>query len=357
MKEKDYTHCPREICDARLLRAEWLKSRIPKPTFIELSKDGLETELKDHRPQRCFEFNSAGYLYLDDVAKALCTHHKDALFLGDEVYIRSIVGRDMFFDLAIGEFKEQYHRLMMELGRMDNRRCYVPNGKGGYYVMHPYIIVPESISLEKFNALPEQERQRLLNTKNSLIEQFHLYFAQSLYKPYLDGGQYYQHPKNMTAKIWHIISQLDINTNKDGCLVAYRDYYPEINYKELLFAPRFVAGYMRVIDYLYEHGAGNHTSLVIDRGNMLKKCCPSLIKRHKDGRILIRDHREYEAFLKMVVIITTCLDGFDYKLKRPPIVMDESENKLFFEFEHSQRIIEINQKRAKVLMEAKNKNI
>jgi hypothetical protein len=263
----------------------------------------------------------------------------------------------MFFDFAIGEFKEQYKKLMNELAIMDSRRCYVPNGKGGYYRMHPYIIVPESISLEKINALPEQERQRLLNTKNSLIEQFHFYAARPLYAKYLDGGQFYQHPKNLFAKIWYIISQLDINANKNGRFVAGKDFYPDINYNELLSSPRFVQGYIKFIDYLYVHGAASHASLLIDRGDMLKKCCPSLIKRHKDGRILIRDHREYEAFFKMVVILTKHLDGLDYKLKRPPTIIDETANKLFFEFEHSQRIIEINQKRTKALMEEKNKNI
>jgi hypothetical protein len=251
----------------------------------------------------------------------------------------------MFFDLAYGEFKEQHKKLMNELAIMDSRRCYVPKGDGGYYLMHPYIIVPESISLEKFNALPEQEKQRLLNTKNSLIEQFHLYFARPLYAKYLDGGQYYQHPKNFFAKVWHIVSQLDINANKDRRFVAGRDYYPEINYNELLSSPRFVQGYIRLINYLYEHGAGSHKSISVDEADLFKECYPSLIRTAKDDKISIRirDIQEYNAFFKMSVVLTMYLDGLDYKLKCPPTLLDESTNKLRFEFDHPQRVKEIYQ--------------
>jgi hypothetical protein len=342
MEKKNFTHISKESVDTELLKAEWLKES-NSPVF-EVDKDRNILEIKDHLPQRKFEFNSSGHFYLSDAAQYLCTHHKNALFLDDNVYIRSIVKRDKFFDITIGDFKEQYGKLMSELSKTESRRCYISNGEGGYYLMHPFMLIPESISLEKFKELPEKEKQKLTNISATRIEKFHFYFARPMFEKYLNHGQFYQHPVNLYAKIYDIVSKLNINDNTDSRFVAGKDFYPDIDYKELLPSPRFVAGYIKFFDYLYEHGAGSLKSISIDEIEIFKTCYPSLIKISKDSGMIIRDKKEYEAFFKMVVILTTCLDGFDYKLKGTPKDDPNKNGYRIFKFDHTQRSKEINQK-------------
>jgi hypothetical protein len=168
MEQKDYVHSPLEVVKTQLIRGRQLRELIPVPKFYELAKDGSKTELKNYVPQRKFEFACAGEFYLDDIAKILCTHFQGELFLDDEVYIRSVVGRDKFFTLARGEYKDQDEKIIAELGKMENRRCYVPAEDGSYYLMPPYLVVPKSISLKEFNALPSHEKRALLNIKKTL---------------------------------------------------------------------------------------------------------------------------------------------------------------------------------------------
>ncbi|MDR1087572.1 MAG: hypothetical protein LBL16_05020 [Endomicrobium sp.] len=356
MKNKNYTHNSREMMSVEFIRAEQLKKTKPTPDFYEFDKEKNIVEIKEHIPNRKYEFNRAGYFYLQDAAKYLCTHHKDALFLNDSIYIKAEVKPTTFTDITIGEFKYQKEKLKTELAETSDHRCYIPNGKGGYYLMHPFMVIPESASNEE---LTEEERKRFSNINALKIKKFHFYFAKPMFEKYLNSGQYFQHPKNLYAKVWDTIMKLDIGNNSDARLVEGIDYQRRINYKELLSETRFVAGYIRFIDYLYLHGAGNPDvkSISIDDAKLVKMCCPSLTQTHKDGRILLRDKAKADAFIRMIVVLTNRFssDGLDYQVKGVPKTNPDKPRTLIFEFDHPQRVKEIHQNKLKASGQAGEK--
>ncbi|MDR1663114.1 MAG: hypothetical protein LBR59_01720 [Endomicrobium sp.] len=107
--------------------------------------------------------------------------------------------------------------------------------------------------------------------------------------------------------------------NMEG-LVAGKDYFRDINYEELLQSPKFVEGYIRFFDYMYKHGAGDpkKCSLSVNEADLMKTCVPSLIHVNEVGKVKIRNPKEYVAFFKMAVALSSRIKGFDYKIMGPP---------------------------------------
>jgi hypothetical protein len=334
-KKKTYTHNPVRVVKLEHLRAAQLRDGKP---YIEIDENGNENEIKDHDPRHQMEFKGSNNFYLWDAAKYVCTHHREALHVG-KIYIEAEFTYDKFLDVTIGEFKKQHQRLMDELSNTGKKKCYIPNGKGGVFIMTPFNVVYETVENDK---LTNSEFKSLKNINAKKINKIHLFFPTPIFEEYLNGTnkQFYRHPVNLYARIYDILTKMDIK-NMHG-LVAGKDYYRDINYEELLPSPMFVEGYIRFFDYLYKHGAGDprKSSISIDEADCMKTCTPSLIHVDGNGKVRIRDHKKYEAFFKMAVILSNVVKGFDFKLIGAP-TPDYSDfgkrRRMIFKIEHPKK--------------------
>jgi hypothetical protein len=339
MQKKNYTNSPREVAETKLINVRELIET--KPSFYELDEKGNEKKIH-HLPRKSLEFNGANHGYLCDAAKYICTHHAEALDLeSDEIYIKAKIYRSKLLEYTVGPYiKTQGKKFIDEVTRTNKRECYIPNGKGGFYIMPPFIVIGET---ESQNELSIKEQQRFNNIGHLTPVIYHLYIAKAIFLKYVKGKeyQYYQHPVNLYAKMYHITSKICEVIKNPKILEDQEDYYSEINYKELLNSPTFVDGYLKVIDYLYIKGAGSKDNLIINHYDMLKTCCPSLIRTDQQGKSRIRDHKIYNGFKRATPIIINQLDGLDYKII-PPIKKYPDENKpeyYIYKFEHNPKRI------------------
>jgi hypothetical protein len=327
---KKYTHNPRQVADMELVRAGNLMKE--KPDFYNLEKDGTFKQLNNHSPRRRLEFNSANYLYLCDAAKYLCTHHKDELNTGSLNYIEIEIEWDIFKQITIGQYTQQYSKLLNELDG-SQRYCYIPKGKGGYYIMPPFRL---DFTTENQEDLSEGQLRKLKNIEAQKIKTVTISMAKPLFEKYITGGQYYLHPVNLYAKIYDIVSNWDINNRSE--LVTRKCVDPETNYKQLLTCPNFIAGYIRFIDYLYIHGAGTNNKITVNLQDFLSKVMPSLCRINEEGKMKIRDNKEFTEFMTAATVLTAMLDGLDYKLKSTPKDDPNKNGYIVFEFDHPHRL-------------------
>lgn len=326
MSVKDYVnqqvvHQPRTSAETGLVRAGNLAQNKEKILFTEIGKDGSETIVKNHQPKRSLEFNTAACYYLDDAAKYLCTHCKDALDTQNKLYVMAELDRDFFFDITIGKFTDQYHRFMNGLSNVGDRKCYIPNGKGGYYIMLPFILAFETENQEK---LTENERRRLKNITrrdevSKKIAKVYLYFAKPIFEEYLTGAnrQYYKHPKNLFAATYDFIKN-EMDAQSQDSIGANLPYHME--------------KFIRFIDYLYIKGAGNpfKKQLQINIAKMFDEVAPQYVQKDAQGQSRIRNVKEAEDFFTTAVCLTGKIDGIDYKAKR----FNFDGGNLILEFEH-----------------------
>jgi hypothetical protein len=313
MSKKKYTHNPVRAVELEHSRAAQMRDGKP---FIEVDKYGNEKEIIDHTPNQHLEFRGSNNFYLCDAAKYFCTHHRESLHIG-KIYIEADSLYDKFLSVTIGEFKDQRQKLMDELANTGKRKCYIPNGKGSIFIMTPFNVVYETVEREN---LTSSELKRLSNINAPKIKKIHLFFPTPIFEEYLNekNRQFYRHPVNLYAKIYDILSKMDIK-NMEG-LVAGKDYFLDINYEELLQSPMFVEGYICFFDYLYKHGAGDprKSSISINEAHLMKTCVPSLIHIDGAGKVKIRNIKKYDAFFKMAVVLSNNIEGFDYKIMSSP---------------------------------------
>lgn len=303
---KDYSKQPRKMAQVETIRAGNLVSENPKPKFIEIDNNGKEIERKKHQPRRALEFNNADFFYLCDAAKYLCTHYKHALYMGDKLYVRADLTREIFLDLTIGNYKEQYQNLMDELNYVGNRRCYIPNNKGGYFIMTPFTIAFESTSINRLSA---DDRRRLKNIgqNNSAkkIDTVYFYFAKPIFEDFLTDRdkQYFRHPKNLYAAIRHCINNQDEETKKT--IGKHLNHH--------------VSNFIRWIDYLYlKHAAGCKSTKEI-KLDLMEACStisPEFIKRNEQGQIRMRNLEEPAEFYKAATYLCNQLSGLDFKITK-----------------------------------------
>jgi Fe-S-cluster containining protein len=309
MSKKTYVHNPRQLVETELLRAPQVRNC---KTF-EVDKESNKKEIIGHVPRHQLEFRGANNFYLCDAAKFVCTHCKESLQLIGDLYIFATIDYTKFLEITIGDFKDQYEKLMNELANTGKKRCYISSDRDTVFLMYPFVINYESIKIEELN---EPERKRLANINASRIEKVHFQFPAPIFKEYLNetNMQYYRHPVNLYAKIYDILKKMDIKNIKS--LIAGIDYSLDINYEKLLSSLSFVEGYLKFFDYLYKHGAGDpkKSSLSVSEMDLMKTCMPSLIRIDGAGHSRPRNVFEYDAFFKMVVILSNDIEGFDYKI-------------------------------------------
>jgi hypothetical protein len=323
---KQVVHQPRNLAETGLIRVGNLAQNKEKLSFVEIKKDGIETVVENHQPKRSLEFNTAACYYLNDAAKYLCTHCKPSLDTRNKLYVMGELNRNLFFDITIGKFTEQYHSFMSSLSNVGDKKCYIPNGKGGYYIMSPFMLVFETENQEK---LTENERRRLKNIthRNDVakkIAKVYFYFAKPLYNDYLTGKnrQFYKHPKNLYATIYDLMKK-DIPTVQ-GSMRENLPYYVET--------------IVRFIDYLYIHGAGdpNKEELTLDASNMCAEVAPQYVRRDAQGRTIIHDIKELRGLLTTAILLCNKTDGLDYKipLRETPTSFDCRTKQITFKLEH-----------------------
>jgi hypothetical protein len=322
-------HQPRNSAETEMVRAGKLASDLAqakeKPAFINIEKDGKETVVENHQPKRSLEFNTAGFYYLSDAAKYLCTHYKDALDIRNKLYVMAELDRETFFDITIGKFTDQYHKFMNALSNIGDRKCYIPipNGKGAYYIMSPFMLAFETVNQEK---LTENERRRLKNIARRdevarKIEKIYFYFAKPLFEEYLTGAnrQYFKYPKNFFAKINDCIKN-EMPLVKDTIGANIPEHVPNI---------------YRFVDYLYLHGAGdpNKKQLTLDINDMCINVAPQYAQRDDQGEIRLRNINVFLDLLSTLVILCSKVDGLDYKIIHP-LKFNYETHEITFNLEH-----------------------
>lgn len=323
---KNYSHCPRQAADIELIRARQLMKE--KPDFYNLEKDGTFKQLNNHSPRRRLEFNSANHFYLCDVAKYLCTHHKDKLSLGAINYIETALDWDIFLKLAIGQYKNQYQKFMEEL-RNSQRYCYIPRDSGGYYIMPPFRL---DFTTESLEDLSERQLRKLKNIEAQKIKSVTFSMAKPIFEKYIKGGQYYKHPINLYAKIYDKLNEI-IKAVKNSDLNALRSRGFDLDIERDFTCPIYVSGYVRLIDCLYIRGAGTKDKISVSLQDLLPQVMPSLCHINEQGKMKLRNRAELEDFLTVAATLTGTLDGLDYKLK--PVKVDtEKDGCIIFEFDH-----------------------
>jgi hypothetical protein len=325
---KKYANCPRQVADVEQIRAGNLMKE--KPGFYKL-EDGDFKQLNNHSPRRQLEFNSANHFYLCDAAKYLCTHHKKSLNFGSINYIETEISWNAFKQITIGKYTQQYPKLMHELNG-SQRYCYIPKEDGGYYIMPPFRL---DFTTENQEDLSDGQRRKLKNIDAQKIKSVTFSMAKPLFEKYIQNGQYYSHPVNLYAKIYDIVSGWEINNSPK--LMSEGGCDPETNYKQLLTSPNFIAGYVRLIDYLYIHGAGTNDRISVSLQDLLSKVMPSLCHINEHGKMKLRNQKELVELLTAATILTGILDGLDYKLKSPPKDDTNKDGYTVFEFDHPQK--------------------
>jgi hypothetical protein len=315
--KKNYSHNPRQMADVELIRAGNLMKE--KPDFFNLERDGTFKQLDNHSPRRRLEFNSANHFYLCDAAKYLCTHYKEKLSLGAINYIETTIDWDAFKEITIGKYKDQYRKLLYELNG-SQRYCYIPKEDGGYYIMPPFRL---DFTTESQEGLSEKQSRKLKNIGVQKIKSVTFSMAKPLFLKYIEGGQYYKHPVNLYANIYHNIPNIEATIKGSP---QFKDMCHE-NYG----CTEFIAAYIRLIDYLYIHGAGTHDKISVKLPDMLSKVMPSLCQFNERGEMKFRKINKLWNFMVVAVTILNKLDGLDYKLK--PLKMPEGTN-MVYEFDH-----------------------
>lgn len=303
---KNVVHCPSLEAKTELVRAKWLERT--QSVFYELDNDGKTKEITNHVPKRSFEFTMDKQLYLADAAKYYCTHHAKNLILSERDYILAITSREKFIEATIGQYKEQTHKLLNDLKEALTRFVYVPNEFGGYTVMQPFGLVYDT------------------NVAFERISEIRFRFSKLIYGKYLEGGQYFRHPKNLTATLYDIISKWDINALEKKRLGRT----PTLDYNALLSDKVFLASYIRFFEYLCLHGAGDkrHDKITVDIRDMLPQVAPSLCKIDNKLRFFQRDKEQIKVFLTAAELLGRTLEGFDFQIFETRVIAPKIVYKL-----------------------------
>jgi hypothetical protein len=303
MYKKSTVHNPVKSADWELTRARQMKGS----AFYELDENGKKREIKSHVPTHTMEFRGAISHYLNDFAKYMCTHHRDALDTKDEIYIKAEVTYENFLDFTIGEFKNQRPKLLDELANIGKRRCYVPEGNGTFLIMTPYIV---NMRGQEHEEMTKADLARYGNISHPKITKVFVYFPTAVFGDYLSekNRQFYRHPVNLYAKMYDFIS------NK--LLVAIKGEL-DMDEEEELTSPTFVEGYIKFFDYLYKHGAGNpeKTSLLVNEVDLVETCMPSLLQHDGNGQARPRETKQYGSFFKTAIILNKHIKGFSYHIE------------------------------------------
>jgi hypothetical protein len=303
---KNVVHCPSLEAKIELIRSKWLEAT--QSVFYELDNDGNTKELANHVPKRSFEFTLDKQLYLADAAKYYCTHHAKNLILSERDYILAITSRERFIDATIGQYKEQTHKLLNDLKEALTRFVYVPNELGGYTVMQPFGLVYDT------------------NVDFERISEIRFRFSKLIFGKYLEGGQYFRQPKNLTAKLYDIVSKWDVNAWEQERLGRKA----LLDYNTLLSDKVYLASYIRFFDYLCLHGAGDkrHDKITVDIRDMLPKVAPSLCKIDNKLRVFQRDKEQSIAFLKAAELLGRTVEGFDFQIVKVRVIAPKIVYKL-----------------------------
>jgi hypothetical protein len=325
--KKNFVKGSREHAETVLTRVNLL-SKV-KNNFAILKEDGSFKQLEKHSIQRRLEFNAATHFYLCDAAKYLCTHKKSSLNFGSLNYIEAKINWQIFLQITIGKYKNQYSKLMCELNN-SQRHCYIPRSKhdgGGYFIMPPFRLDFTTIDQEK---LSKEQQRKLHNINAQKIDTVTLSMAKPLFENFLKGGQYYQYPVNLYASIYHIIS----------------DRSEILQMSEKFIGKNFIAGYIRFIDYLYIHGAGNpqKNKISVNVNDLLSKVMPSLIYVDKQGR----KHKYKRESIDFLIAASTLVSNYnlnclDYKIEKNEngtMIKDDPNDsrKIIFNISHPKRL-------------------
>jgi hypothetical protein len=318
-----YVNNPRQMAEVEQIRAGNLIKE--NPEFYELKHGSNEFELlRYHQPKRRLEFNLANYFYLADAAKYLCTHFREKLNLGSINYIETVLDWEIFLQITIGKFHDQYHKFMDEL-RDAQRYCYIPKEDGGYYIMPAFRL---DFATENQEDLSADQLRKLKNIEAQKIKTVTFSMAKPIFEKYLNltDKQYYRHPPNLYANLYDITSK--------------KLFVPEDDLTDCpdLAAPTFVAGYIRFFDYLYLHGAGTNDRISLNFQDMITHVMPSLIQTSKQGKTVARDVKKLAKFLSTATVLSAMLHGLDYKLKSPPIDDPNKDGYMIYEFDHPHKI-------------------
>ncbi|GMO66856.1 MAG: hypothetical protein Nk1A_4590 [Endomicrobiia bacterium] len=188
---------------------------------------------------------------------------------------------------------------------------------------------------KKSETLSELQRRRLENlTKNTLggqIRKITFSMAKLLFEPFLNGGQYYHHPVNLYASLFDLVSNSEeIITKRQNLKELFKDG------KEDIKGSKFLAGYIRFIDYLYLHGAGDpkHSQITVDLMHLVSQVIPSLCYHDKHGEVRRRNIDDVSKFVSIAATIVAQLDGLDYQISGPMEVIPGQTPKAVFKLTH-----------------------
>ena len=302
---KNVVHCPSLEAKTELIRAKWLQRT--QSDFYELDNDGNIRKLANHVPKRSFEFTLDKQLYLADAAKYYCTHYAKNLILSERDYILAITSRERFIDATIGQYKEQTHKLLNDLKEALTRFVYVPNELGGHTVMQPFgLVYDTTVDFEK-------------------ISEIRFRFSKLIFGKYLEGGQYFRQPKNLTAKLYDIVSKWDVNAWEQ----ERTGRKPLLDYNALLSDKVFLASYIRFFDYLC--GDKRHDKITLNFRDMLPKIAPSLCQIDNKLRVSYRNKDQIDAFLTAAELLGRTVEGFDFQITKRRIFLD----KIVYELSHT----------------------
>ena len=272
--------------------------------------DGLKLEL-NHSPQKSLEFENRHFFYLLDVAKYVRTHLEEKLNLGSTNYAEIKLTWRAFLKLAVGKYNDQYDRFVKELIE-SQRYCYIPCPKedgGGYYIMPPFRLEFKTVDVEK---LPATDLQRLKNIGMEEVKHDEVIFG--IAKPLLKNttGSWYQHPINLTAKIVHILQEIEKEIKNQTYLEKQFSGVDLRGYKVMQHCIKF-------IDYLYQHGAGEKSKISVNREDLVKRVFSGgYIKTDKKGKKHMYVGK-VSKILTIAGVTISKIEGLDYRLVADPI--------------------------------------
>lgn len=331
-KLKSFVHTPREVLVAETTRGNQLLTESKLELFNE-NNDPIGS----HTVKRRYEYNGAGNLYTSDVIKYVCTHEPQSLKDGFSRYSVRLTW-SACVKRAIGDRREQYHRLCKEIWRTihEAKPCYIPKAGGGWYLMQPFIIDIES---EDGKKLSDTEKKRLSQLGVEKLGHIVIHFAKPLFQSFIDGGQFFQYPANLYAQVHHLLT-LEIeylNSKERSRIIDATGYVEQLEnltareVKKLLKALKeeelktrkplaissedFEFNVISAIDFLYLHGAGDKRKsyLDVDVDVFTKSCFPSM-GYEKNGTFYTRIDKQRD-YLTLITVTVSKLNGLDFKIE------------------------------------------
>ena len=325
--KKKYIHGSEKLAETTQITAKKLRKQEDLTITEVTDKDAEVFEFK-HFPKRSLEFNKAGFYYQSDAMQYICTHLKQYINAQSLHYCEVKLSWNKFIDFTIGDFKDQYHKLLVELKHTRGRYCYIPKQGGGYYAMQPFILVYETVDKGK---LSRSEVAKFDNIDVQKIDKVTFMMAKPLCKEYLEGGtRYFNYPTNLYARIYDMVSHIE-------------KYIPK--QEEDLKSDWHITKYIRFINYLYLHGAGDHKKhyLSVNFNDLINTVAPEFIQKDKEGRIH-KEGKKIADMLTMGTIVVNQLDCLDFKIisqtssptEKSILVKDDpnNPNNMLFKLEH-----------------------